>query len=75
MNDGRGILGYGRSMIQNNPQLRNNPEFAEMIDAIERGDANKGQELAQQILQANGVTKEQALGVAFRRFPFPKGML
>lgn len=72
MNDGKGILGYGRSMIQNNPNLRNNPQFAEMIDAIERGDATKGQELAQQILQTNGVTKEQALSMAFRKFPFPK---
>lgn len=72
MNDGRGILGYGRKMIQQNSQLRNNPEFAEMIDAIERGDASRGQELANMILQRNGVTKEQALGMAFQRFPFPK---
>lgn len=72
MNDGRGILGYARNMIQNNPNLRNNPEFAEMIDAIERGDAAKGQELAQKTLQRNGVTKEQGLSMAFQRFPFPK---
>lgn len=72
MNDGKGILGYGRKMIQQNSQLRNNPEFAEMIDAIERGDASRGQELANMILQRNGVTKEQALGMAFQKFPFPK---
>lgn len=72
MNNGRGILGYARNMIQSNPQLRNNPEFAEMIDAIERGDATKGQQFAQQILQRNGVTKEQALSMAFKKFPFPK---
>lgn len=72
MNDGRGILGYARNMIQNNPNLRNNPDFAEMIDAIERGDAVKGQELANRTLQRNGVTKEQALSAAFRKFPFPK---
>lgn len=72
MNDGRGILGYARNMIQSNPQLRNDPTCAEMIDAIERGDATKGQQLAQQILQRNGVTKEQGLSMAFKRFPFPK---
>lgn len=72
MNDGRGILGYARNLIQSNPNLRNNPEFAEMIDAIERNDASRGQELAQQILQKNGVTKEQGLSMAFRKFPFPK---
>lgn len=72
MNDGKGILGYGRKMVQQNSQLRNNPEFAEMIDAIERGDAIRGQELANMILQRNGVTKEQALGMAFQKFPFPK---
>ncbi len=43
-----------------------------MIDAIERGDATKGQELAQRTLQSNGVTKEQALSMAFKKFPFPK---
>lgn len=72
MNDGRGILGYARNLIQSNPNLRNDPDFAEMIDAIERGDAAKGQELAQKTLQRNGVTKEQALSMAFQRFPFPK---
>lgn len=75
MNDGKGILGYARSMIQSNPHLRNDPNFAAMIDAIERGDAKAGQQLAQQTLQQNGVTKEQALNIAFQRFPFPKGLV
>lgn len=71
MNDGRGILGYGRSMIQNNPQVRNNPQFAQMVDAIERGDAQLGQQLANQILQQSGLTKEQAIGMAFQKLNFP----
>lgn len=73
MNNGKGILGYGRSMIQQNPQVRNNPQFAQMVDAIERGDAQLGQQLANQILQANGLTKEQALGMALQKLHFPIG--
>lgn len=71
MNNGNGILGYARQMIANNPNLRNNPQFATMIEAIERGDASQGQALANEILQKNGVTKEQALSMAFQKIKFP----
>lgn len=71
MNNGMGILGYGRSMIQQNPQVRNNPQFAQMVDAIERGDAQLGQQLANQFLQQSGLTKEQAIGMAFQKLNFP----
>lgn len=72
MSSGRGILGYAMNMIQQNPQVRNNPEFAEMINAIERGDAQTGQALANKVLQQNGVTKEQGLSLAFQKLNFPK---
>lgn len=72
MSNGNGILGFGRNFIQNNPQLRNNPEFAEMIDAIERGDASQGQALAQKFLQKNGITKEQGVAIGLQKLPFPK---
>lgn len=71
MNNAKGILGYAKQKIANNPQVRNNPQFAQMIEAIEREDASQGQALANEILQRNGVTLEQALSVAFQKFNFP----
>lgn len=65
-----GILGYARNAINNTPEVRNNPQYAEMIAAIQNGDAVAGQKLANQILQQHGLTKGQALQRAFQFFGF-----
>lgn len=65
-----GILGYARNAINNTPEVRNNPQYAEMIAAIQNGDAVAGQKLANQILQQQGLTKGQALQRAFQFFGF-----
>lgn len=65
-----GILGYARNAIDNTPEVKNNPQYAEMIAAIQNGDAEAGQKLANQILQQYGVTKGQALQRAFQFFGF-----
>lgn len=41
------IMGFAPDMIQHNPALQNNPNAREMIDVIESGDANRGQQIAQ----------------------------
>lgn len=69
-NNYSGILGYGRNAINNTPQVRDNPEYAEMIAAIQSGDAQKGQMLANQILQKYGVSKGQGIQKAFQFFGF-----
>lgn len=70
-NNYKGIQGFAMNMIQNNPQLRNNPQFAQMIKAIESGDSAQGQQLAENILRNYGVTKEEAIGMAVKRFNLP----
>lgn len=71
MSDYRGILGYAQNAINSTPQVRDNPQNAELIAAIQSGDAQKGIELANQILKQNGVTKGQALQRAFQFFNLP----
>lgn len=69
-NNYNGILGYARNAINSTPEVRDNPEYAEMIAAIQNGDAQAGQRLANQILQKNGVSKGQGLAKAFQFFGF-----
>lgn len=71
MSDYRGILGYAQNAINSTPQVRDNPQNAELIEAIQSGDAQKGIALANQILKQNGVTKGQALQRAFQFFNLP----
>lgn len=68
--DYRGILGYAQNAINSNPQLRDDPENAELIRAIEQNDAQAGMALANKILQQHGVSKGQALARAFQVFGF-----
>ena len=67
-----GILGYAMKMIQNNPNIANNPQAQPMIDAIQRGDEQAGVELANNILQTYGLSKEQGLSIAMQKLRFPK---
>lgn len=67
-----GILGYAMQMIKNNPNLSQNPNSQAMIQAIESGDEKAGIEMANNILQSYGLTKEQGLTMAFQRLNFPR---
>lgn len=71
MSNYRGILGYAMQMIKNNPNIAQNPNSQNMIQAIESGDEKAGIELANNILKTYGVTKEQALSMAFQKLNFP----
>lgn len=59
------------NMIRNNPQVANNPQAQEWLGVIKSGDQARGEEIANNILQSMGMTKEQALQEASKRFGFP----
>lgn len=67
----KGILGYAQQALRENPNVRDNPDFAEMVRAIEQNDAQAGMALAQKILQQNGVSKEAAINRGIQVFNFP----
>ena len=71
MNDYKGILGFAMSALEQNPQVRNDPQYAEMVQAIEQNDAQKGMALANDILRRNGVTKGAAINQAIKFFNLP----
>lgn len=71
-NNYAGILGYAKNAINQTPEVKNNPQYADMIAAIQNNDVQAGERLANQILQQYGVTKGQALQRAFQFFGFEK---
>lgn len=68
--DYRGIQGYAINAIDSTPEVRDNPDNADMIKAIRSGDSVAGIAMANKILQRYGITKEQALQRAFQVFGF-----
>lgn len=72
-NDYRGILGYAQNAINSNPQLRDDPQFADMIRAIEQNDVQAGTALANQLLQRSGVSRGAAINRAIQMFNLPGG--
>lgn len=69
-NNYNGILGYARNAINNTPEVRYNPEYADMIAAIQNNDSKAGIALANKILQQHGMSKGQGLQRAFEFFGF-----
>lgn len=68
MRNNNGIRGYAMNAIQQNQQIRDNPNFQDGIRAIEQNDAQAGIALANQILNRYGVSKEQAIQRAIEVF-------
>lgn len=49
------------SMIRANPAISDNPQMQAYIDVLESGDSKRGEELANNLLETYGMTKEDAL--------------
>lgn len=61
------ITDIATQMIRNNPQVNQSPFAQAGINAILNNDAQAGEQLANNILQSLGMTKEQALEIAKRQ--------
>lgn len=59
-----GMLQMLLSKLQQNPNFQNNPQAQEMLNVILTGDSKRGEEIANQILQQNGVSKEEGVNKA-----------
>lgn len=65
---GNPIANILNQAMQNNPSLQNNPQAQNYISVLQSGDAQKGQQLAENICKSMGVTPEQALQQAMKFF-------
>lgn len=59
---------FALMMISRNPRVANNPQFKQMIDVIQNGNDEQGQQIAENICKTYGVSKEDALTDAKRFF-------
>ncbi len=71
MANGRGIMGFAMQMIRNNPNVCNNPQAQEMLQVIESGDAQRGQEIADNICKTYNISRADAIMQAKRFFNLP----
>ena len=56
------------NMAMQNANIANNPRAQEMLQVIQSGDAQKGQQIAMNLCKTYGVSKEQAVGMATEYF-------
>lgn len=57
-------------IVRNNPSISNNPIAMNYINVLQSGDTKKGEQIAQNLLNSYGMTKEQALQQAQQFFHF-----
>ena len=62
------IKDFALMMISRNPRVANNPQFKQMIDVIQNGNDEQGQQIAENICKTYGVSKEDTLTDAKRFF-------
>lgn len=62
------IQQFALNLINRNPQIAKNPKAQEMIDVIRRGDANAGMQIANNICNTYGISREQAVQDASKFF-------
>lgn len=62
------LQNFALNLLMRNPRIANNPQAQTMINAIRSGDQKRGEEIANNICRANGVSKEDAINSAKQFF-------
>lgn len=50
-----------QKLLENNPNIQNNPQAKEFLEVIRNNDSVRGEQIANNLLQTYGVSKEDAL--------------
>lgn len=59
------------NLISQNPNIANNPNAQEFIKVIQNGDSERGQQIADNLCQSYGMTRDEALKSAKSFFHLP----
>lgn len=65
------IKDFALGLLGKNPNVANNPNAQRFIQVIKEGNSSEGEQIAQNICDSYGVTKEQAIQEAKRFFRLP----
>lgn len=52
---------FAINMLNQNPQVANNPRAQELLQVIQNGDSAKGEQIVNNLCNTMGVSKEQAI--------------
>lgn len=55
------IMQFAAKMLQSNPQAANSPMGQQLVQILQTGDVNAGQQLANNICQTYGVSQQEAI--------------
>lgn len=55
------IYDFAINLVQNNPNMANSPVGQTFVEALKNRDVKKGEELANNILQSQGLDKDTAM--------------
>lgn len=59
------------NLINQNPRVASNPQAQELMQIIQSGDSARGEQMANNILNSYGISKEQGLADAKKFFGLP----
>lgn len=62
------LMQFAMAMINKNPAIQNNPQAQELISVIQNNDSTRGEQIATNLCNTYGVTKEQAIFQAKKYF-------
>lgn len=65
------LQAFAMNLLKKSPNIANNPQAQNFIDVIQRGDKDKGEEIANNLLQTYGVDREEAIKQAKNFFLIP----
>lgn len=65
------LMQFAMNLIQKNPTVANNPDAQNLLNVIQSGDSAKGQQIAENLCETYGVSKEDALAQAKKFFNIP----
>lgn len=69
---GLNMMQFAMNMLKQNPNIGNNPQTQAMLQVLQSGDAQKGQQIAQNLCQTYGITPEEAVKQATSFFNIPR---
>lgn len=59
--NGPNLMQFAMNMLKQNPNVARNPQAQAMLQVLQSGDAQKGQQIAQNLCQTYGITPEEAV--------------
>lgn len=60
--NGPNLMQFAMNMLKQNPNVARNPQAQAMLQVLQSGDAQKGQQIAQNLCQTYGLPGPESLG-------------